>query len=681
MPSAATDEASSQTSHKPLIMSDIIQQLPDSVANMIAAGEVIQGPASVVKELVENAVDAGAKSITIIIKDAGRTLIQVIDDGCGMSETDARMAFEKHATSKITRADDLFDLHTMGFRGEALASIAAVAQIDLRTMLRGRNIGTRILINGSEVESQQPEACSPGSNMMVKNLFFNLPARRRFMRKDSVEFTAILKEFERLALVNPNLELTIMHNDKVYHQLLKGTLKQRIVNLFGKTLDKQLLPVHTETSLVSIDGFVSLPEAARKRNPLEFFFVNGRNMRHPAFHKAVMLCYENLIPAEERPNYFINFTVEPSTIDVNIHPTKSEIKFQNESAIWQILTAAVKEALGRFNAVPVIDFDSAADMPDIPAFGSESIGSAPSIDLDTGYNPFAQSSLTGKPKSNPVVMSGVSSSPITSANPLKTVASQWEKLYSDFNVPDGDFPPAPPSDTLPMSDSLADTLPDTMSDTVPSLLTSDKPDPLPAISPSDISASTGAPPPKAGCLQIKNRYIVVPTQTGMMVIDQHRAHILVLYTRYLDMAERSVMSSQRVFFPEVLRLSPSQHPLMESMLTELTSLGFDVSYLGDCSWSINGAPSVLGDSSPSDTLLRMIDMAQDTPDDVGHTLRERMALLMAKAVAVKPSQYLTQEEMEHILSDLLRLPSPTYTPEGQKIISTITAEELGRLFQ
>ncbi len=654
-------------------MSDIIQQLPDSVANMIAAGEVIQGPASVVKELVENAVDAGAKSITIIIKDAGRTLIQVIDDGCGMSETDARMAFEKHATSKITRADDLFDLHTMGFRGEALASIAAVAQIDLRTMLRGRNVGTRILINGSVVESQQPEACTPGSNMMVKNLFFNLPARRRFMRKDSVEFTAILKEFERLALVNPDLELTLMHNDKVYHQLLKGTLKQRIVNLFGKGLDKQLLPVHTETSLVSIDGFVSLPEAARKRNPLEFFFVNGRNMRHPGFHKAVMLCYENLIPADERPNYFINFTVEPSTIDVNIHPTKSEIKFQNESAIWQILTAAVKEALGRFNAVPVIDFDSAADMPDIPAFGSETIGSAPGIDLDTSYNPFAKPTTARKS-----TLPGISSSPITPSNPLKTVASQWDKLYNDFNVPDGDIPARP--DTVPSLLTSDDGI-GLDSPPLPADIPSSRSVPLPNVTPSGISTDSDAPPSKAGCLQIKNRYIVVPTQTGMMVIDQHRAHILVLYTHYLDMAARSMLASQRVFFPEVLRLSPSQHPVMENLLPELTALGFDVSYLGDCSWSINGAPSVLGTASPSDTLLRMIDMAQDASDDIGHTLRERMALLMAKAVAVKPSQPLTQEEMEHILSDLLRLPSPTYTPEGQKIISTITADELARLFQ
>jgi len=337
-------------------VSDVIKLLPDSVANQIAAGEVIQRPASVVKELVENAVDAGATEIQVIIKDAGRTLVQVVDNGTGMSATDARLAFERHSTSKIRQADDLFSLHTMGFRGEALASICAVSQVDLRTMRREDNVGTRLIINGSKVESQQPEACAPGSNMMVRNLFFNVPARRKFLKKDSVEMSNIIHEFERLALVNPTLELTLVHNDVTLHRLPPANMRQRIVDLFGKQLNDKLIPVETDTSIVRISGFIVRPEHCRKRNALQYLFVNGRNMRHPYFHKAVMQCYEGLVPADEQPTYFLDFNVDPQTIDVNIHPTKNEIKFEQEQSIRQILYAAVKETLGRFATAPEIDF-------------------------------------------------------------------------------------------------------------------------------------------------------------------------------------------------------------------------------------------------------------------------------------------------------------------------------------
>lgn len=373
-------------------MSDVIRLLPDSVANQIAAGEVIQRPASVIKELVENAVDAGATTIQIILRDGGKNLIQVIDNGCGMSDTDARLAFERHATSKIRQASDLFELHTMGFRGEALPSIAAVAQIDLRTMRKGDTIGTHLEIAASKFQHQTAEACAAGTNLSVKNLFFNFPARRKFLKKDAVELTHILHEFERLALVNPDKTFTLVHNEVTLHQLLPGTLKQRIVSLFGKSLEKQLIPVATETSLVKISGFVANPENARKRNALQYFFVNGRNMMHPYFRKAVLHCYENLIPADHQPSYFLNFEVDPQTIDVNIHPTKSEIKFENEAPIWQILVAAVKEALGKFNAVPSIDFDS-TDRIDVPVFH-------PNAEADFGdmvsgdYNPFAQEHAT-----------------------------------------------------------------------------------------------------------------------------------------------------------------------------------------------------------------------------------------------------------------------------------------------
>ena len=340
-------------------MSDIIKLLPDSVANQIAAGEVIQRPASVIKELVENAIDAGASSIKIVLKDAGRTLIQVIDNGSGMSDTDARLAFERHSTSKITNANDLFSLHTMGFRGEALASIAAIAQVELRTRKKGAEMGTKLCISASKCESQEPDFCQEGSNFMIKNIFFNVPARRKFLKSNKVELSNIVKEFEKLALVNHSTEFMLINDDSTIFQLMAGdSFKKRIASLFTRSIEQQLITIETETTLIKISGFIGRPENARKRNALQFFFVNGRHMRHPYFHKAIMNCYDQLIPADEQPNYFINFEVDPSTIDVNIHPTKSEIKFENEQVIWQIIYAAVKEALGKFSAIPSIDFDT-----------------------------------------------------------------------------------------------------------------------------------------------------------------------------------------------------------------------------------------------------------------------------------------------------------------------------------
>lgn len=350
-------------------MSDIIRLLPDSVANQIAAGEVIQRPASVIKELVENAIDAGAQHIDVLVTDAGKSSIQVIDDGKGMSETDARLSFERHATSKIREAADLFALRTMGFRGEALASIAAVAQVELRTCVEGEELGTKLVIAGSKVESQEAISCPKGSNFCVKNLFFNVPARRKFLKSNQTELSNILTEFERIALVNPNVSFTLYHNDAELFNLPAIQLRQRIMGVFGKKINQDLLSLDVDTTMVRISGFVARPESARKKGARQYFFVNGRYMRHPYFHKAIMDAYEHLIPVGEQVSYFIYFDVDPGNIDVNIHPTKTEIKFENEQAIWQILAAAVKETLGKFNAVPSIDFDTEG-MPDIPAFES-----------------------------------------------------------------------------------------------------------------------------------------------------------------------------------------------------------------------------------------------------------------------------------------------------------------------
>lgn len=626
-------------------MTDIIRLLPDSVANQIAAGEVVQRPAAAIKELVENAVDAGATIIKIIVKDAGRTLLQVIDNGCGMSPTDARLAFERHATSKISKAADLYDLHTMGFRGEALASICAIARVELRTMRKDDTIGTCVIIEGSKVESQEPEVCAPGCNFMVKNLFFNQPARRKFLKSDHVEMNHILREFERMALVNPDIEFQLVHNDVVLHQLLRSSFKQRIVDLFGKSIDKQLVPVDTETSIVKINGFVSRPENARKRGALQFLTVNGRNMRHPYFHKAIMHCFEQLIPSDEQPCYFINLTVDPETIDVNIHPQKSEIKFENEQPIWQILVAAVKEGLGKFNAVPSIDFDL-DDAPEIPVFQPDA-GASHGLDLDTSYNPFASQS----PKA------GGSASQMCRKSSV-VMNQDWEKLYQDFERKRDEE----------------------LSNIKASALNSMSLDEIGEEEIPDMDFSAGFDSAVPAVMQLKGRYILSPAKSGLTVVDQHRAHVRILYDRYLDLARLDALSTQRVIFPEVLELSPSQSVFLEGIAGELSSLGFDISFLGDNSWTVNGLPSVLNDVNPRELMMAMLDMVMDSGERLGESMRERIAFSMAKSAAIKPGQQLTSAEMDHILSDLFKLATPNYTPDGKLVLSVIATDDIARLF-
>lgn len=626
-------------------MTDIIRLLPDSVANQIAAGEVVQRPAAAIKELVENAVDAGATIIKIIVKDAGRTLLQVIDNGCGMSPTDARLAFERHATSKISKAADLYDLHTMGFRGEALASICAIARVELRTMRKDDAIGTCVIIEGSKVESQEPEVCAPGCNFMVKNLFFNQPARRKFLKSDHVEMNHILREFERMALVNPDIEFQLVHNDVVLHQLLRCSFKQRIVDLFGKSIDKQLVPVDTETSIVKINGFVSRPENARKRGALQFLTVNGRNMRHPYFHKAIMHCFEQLIPSDEQPCYFINLTVDPETIDVNIHPQKSEIKFENEQPIWQILVAAVKEGLGKFNAVPSIDFDL-DDAPEIPVFQPDA-GASHGLDLDTSYNPFASQS----PKA------GGSASQVCRKSSV-VMNQDWEKLYQDFERKRDEE----------------------LSNIKASALNSMSLDEIGEEEIPDMDFSAGFDSAVPAVMQLKGRYILSPAKSGLTVVDQHRAHVRILYDRYLDLARLDALSTQRVIFPEVLELSPSQSVFLEGIAGELSSLGFDISFLGDNSWTVNGLPSVLNDVNPRELMMAMLDMVMDSGEKLGESMRERIAFSMAKSAAIKPGQQLTSAEMDHILSDLFKLATPNYTPDGKLVLSVIATDDIARLF-
>ncbi len=628
-------------------MSDIIKLLPDSVANQIAAGEVIQRPASVIKELVENSIDAGATMVEIIVKDAGRTLIQVVDNGKGMSPTDARLAFERHSTSKITEAADLFALHTMGFRGEALASICAVAQVDLRTMRKEDTVGTHIVISGSHLETQEPIATVPGCNFMIKNLFFNVPARRKFLKSDNVEMSHLTHEFERLALVNPGVEFKLVHNDVIQHHLLKGSFKQRIVELFGKALDRQLVPVGTDTSLVKIEGFVCRPENAKKRGYQQYMMVNGRNMRHPYFHKALMLCYEQLIPADHQPSYFLNFTVDPATIDVNIHPTKSEIKFENEKPIWDILTAAVREGLGKFNVVPSIDFDM-DNAPEIPAFMPDS-GANHGLDLDTSYNPFKVSGGGG---------GGFRDKTLTRS------AQNWDKLYESFSRgcdSSSDFPGGGVR-----ASSLNNTIVDESTGEIIEMNTMESELTLDPVVPSVI--------------QMKGRYIISPSKSGLMIVDQHRAHVRILYDRYLALAGQDALTMQRVIFPEVVQLTAAQSAMLESVVGDVNRIGFDIVNLGDNSWTVNGCPSVLGNVNPQDMLITIVNNVSEEESSIENDLLHKVALSMAHASAVRIGQQLTVAEMDTILSDLFRTASPNYSPEGQRIITIIATEDIVKMF-
>lgn len=626
-------------------MSDIIKLLPDSVANQIAAGEVIQRPASVIKELVENAVDAKATEISIVIRDAGKTMIQVIDNGIGMSETDARMAFERHATSKIRQADDLFALHTMGFRGEALPSICAISEVDLRTRTADRPMGTHLVIEGSKVMSQEPCMCERGTVFTVKRLFFNVPARRKFLKSDNVELTNIMREFERLALVNNNIRMRIDTGNRQL-DLRAASLKQRIADLWKNSLNMNLLPIEVETSLVKIEGFISRPEFARRHNALQFFFVNGRHMRHPYFHKAVLSCYEPLIASDTQPNYFLKFTVDPNSIDVNIHPTKNEIKFEYEQQIWPILTAAVKAALGKFSAVPSIDFNSDA-LPVNPVRDGET-PAEPKLDVGDNYNPF------------------------TSGKNLNRVDHDWETLYSNFKR----------EATVTSTDSQPNTI--QPSDEFDGRSISDSKDGN-SLFADDLNAVEISPI----CLQYADKYIVTSTREGILVIDQHRAHVKVLYEEYMKKSSALTIVSQNIMFPESVSLEETQYTALAEIEQDLENMGFKLDYEAENRWQIVSVPSMLRNADYKSIILRILDSVTEDSANYGKESREmaakmptrgRIALVMARAAAIRRGQQLTAKEMEHLIGELFSLPDPGLTPTGNRVFVVIEADRLEKLF-
>lgn len=613
--------------------SDIIRLLPDSVANQIAAGEVIQRPASVIKELVENAVDAGATEITIVIKDAGRTLIQVIDNGCGMSPTDARMAFERHATSKIASADDLYTLHTMGFRGEALPSIAAVAQIDLRTMRQGDTVATRLQINESRFEGQEPVPGVPGTNLSVKNIFFHMPARRKFLKKDSVELSHILREFERLALVNTGVDFTLIHNGVTLHKFYKGTFKQRIGDLFGPTAESQAAAIATETSLVKINGYIGMPRFAKKRGFNQFFFVNGRNMRHPAFHRALMNCYEPLVPSGSQPSYFINFEVDPATIDVNIHPQKHEIKFEHEQAIIQILLASVRETLGKMQAGGALDFD-VDEAPDIPLFDPSADAPMPGEDADVEYNPFRPAADNGG--------GGYAHQHSSSHAP-----ADWTALYENFTKKRDDAFERAPDDVLPD---------DTLFETRQTLACDDQ--------------------PRQTCFGINDGFIVTPSHSGIMVISQHRAHVRILYDKFMQQMAGGNLASQTLVFGESFELPPSTSAVLEASASLLEVCGFKTERISENSWTLTAVPALLSGSKALEAFMNiLVDIEHGQVADVDG-LRSPAALAMAHSGAVSKNQVLTPAEMDTIVADLFRCAEPSYTPDGLGVMTVIHSDEI-----
>ena len=596
-------------------MSDIIQLLPDSVANQIAAGEGIKRPASGIKELVENAVDAGAKTINVLVVDAGRTMIQVIDDGKGMSDTDARLAFERHATSKIKKAADLFDLHTMGFRGEALASIAAVAQVELRTRMADREIGTLLTLEGTRVTGQEPVACPVGSNFKIENLFYNVPARRKFLKSNSTELNNIMTAFERIALVYPEISFTMHSNGLEVMNLHAGTLRQRIVDVFGKRLNHDLLPIEVETSLCSITGFVGKPESAKKKGVQQYFFVNGRYMKHPYFHKSVMNTYERMIPVGMQVPYFIYFTVPAGDIDVNIHPTKTEIKFENEQAIWQILTAAVNDSIGKFCEIPSIDFDTEGQ-PEIPLFDPSYNIAPPKPQYNPTYNPFeTTSTVEHKDK----------------------VIDQWEELYKGLHT----------------------------EETFPQVVQSKIGNPIEDRSPSHY--------------QYKGKYIMTAVKSGLMIIDQNRADIRIRYERFMNQMEQEVSRTQKVLFPEVVQFAPSAKVIVEKLLPYLQKVGFDLTDLGGNSFSVNGVPAGLEDINSVSLLQEIVADATEKGCASATDIHSTLALGMARRSAVTYGEVLGNEEMETLVNDLFASSNVNYTPDGKAILSILPQRDIEQL--
>lgn len=599
-------------------MSDLIRVLPDSVANQIAAGEVIQRPASLVKELMENSVDAGATRIQVVIRDAGRTLVQVADNGCGMSESDARLCFERHATSKIRQAEDLFSIRTMGFRGEAMASIAAVAQVELKTKTFEAEAGTRVVINGSEFELQEPVGCPNGTSISVKNLFYNIPARRKFLKANSTELNHIIIEFQRIALAYHNIAFVLYHNEAEIFNLPVSNQHERIVHLFGKSMGHNLVGLRIETTIIGLKGYIGKPESSKKRYGEQFFFVNGRFMKHPYLHKAVLQGYESLISTDSVPSYFIYMDVDPSQIDVNIHPTKTEIKFEDERSVYQIIQASVRETLGKSSLGPTIDFDQDGAI-EIPIFKSGRDYPQPPIPIDPEYNPFEKGGQ------------GRELNPLGGYGPKPAALQGWEKLYEK---------PSSREETLiPQKGQETKT-----------------------------------------CFQIKNRYILVPVKSGLLIINQSRALERILFEEFLREMNESVGPSQQVLFPTTFDLGRADLNLLLDIRDELASIGFDLEPFGGQSVIIRGIPASIENQDARSLIEQLLDQIKNETADPAEQLRERIARNVARLSSQSFARQLGEQEMQVLVDRLFACRQPQFTPAGKPVLTILQMEELEKRF-
>jgi len=612
-------------------MADLIQLLPDSVANQIAAGEVVQRPASVLKELVENSIDAGSTKIQVIVKDAGKTLLQVIDNGIGMSDNDARMCFERHATSKIRKADDLFNILTMGFRGEAMASIAAVATIEMKTKKQDADLGIFIRISGSKTETQEPVNCQNGTNISVKNLFFNVPARRKFLKSNSTELKHIMEEFQRIALGFPEIEMHLVHNDVEIYNLPSSKIHQRIVNILGRAAEKNLIPIESETEIIKIKGYVGKPQNARKTPGEQFFFVNNRFMKHPYFYKAVISAYDNIIQPGLYPSFFIYFDINPDAIDINIHPTKTEIKFENERNIWAILSATVKEGLGKYNVAPSIDFDNNTDF-EIPVFSKDTPVKPPEIKINPNYNPFETDN-------------GGSQKSFGGSYEKKSTPSNWDKLYAGLE--NSDFT----TQTHHNTEIIQHTEPEQQT----------------------IDVVTAAETTRF--FQFKRKYILTSVKSGLMIIDQRRAHQRILFDEYFAKISENT-AGQKLLYPQKIELEPVSSELFKAVLPEINKLGFEAEPFGNNTFVINSVPADFPDKDVTEWINIIIDSIKENEKDFVAAVHENIVKSLAKFLSIPYGKILTQEEMVHINDRLFASSMPNLTPDGKTIITIIETNEI-----
>ncbi|MDD6001446.1 MAG: DNA mismatch repair endonuclease MutL [Bacteroidales bacterium] len=610
-------------------MADVIRLMSDALANQIAAGEVIQRPASVVKELVENSVDAGADEITVNIKDAGRTLVQVIDNGCGMSPSDARMSFERHATSKIYTSDDLFCICTKGFRGEALASIAAVAEVELKTRREEDSIGTQIIINGSQFVGQNPVSTNVGTNFSVKNLFFNVPARRKFLKANSTELQHIIAEFQRIVLTHPAISFSLYHNGTLIYNLPQSNLKQRIINVFGKNINQELIPVEIDTSIVKITGFTGKPTATKKRSDKEYFFVNNRFMKSQYFHKAVALAYENLVRPDCIPPYFLYFEVDPHSIDVNVHPTKTEINFENGSDVFRLLQAGIRETLSKSNVAPAIDFDSESDDIEVPYFPKDApIPPMPKVNFNPFYNPF---------ETNQTSSSGGYQQHNDDGERQRHNIDNWQQLYSG-------------NESLTEDLSFAS------------------------------HESSFAPKVENRLIQIKNKYIVSPSKSGIMIIDQRRAHKRVLYQKYIEKVDANVDSVQTLLYPITLNLDVTSFAMAFDIRDEFQVVGFDIEFNEDNSIVINGIPPFLSEDSATEVINDIIDSYKEGHGNVSTSIKDILAIAAANREVIPYGKALSPEEMRQLIDSLFATNEPNFSPEGEPVIVIVGLDEIEKRF-